>query len=70
MTANTRLIEASRAVIAAEDMPRPKREMNGSEWLRWEADKLESRETALKDLREALKEIDVIEKLGKGEDAA
>jgi hypothetical protein len=57
MTDYTRLIEAARAVIAAEDM-REEPAPTTSAWLRREAEKREAQEQAIKQIREALDEID------------
>jgi hypothetical protein len=58
VTDYTRLIEAARAVIAAEDMQKPEPAPSTSAWLRQEAEKREAQEKALAQLREALGEID------------
>lgn len=58
MTDYTKLIEAARAVIAAEDMRDTGPAPSTSAWLRREAEKREAQEQAIKQLREALDEID------------
>lgn len=58
MTDHTRLMEAARAVIAAEDIQDTEPAPSTSAWLRREAEKREAQEKALKQLREALEEID------------
>ncbi|HKJ60395.1 MAG TPA: hypothetical protein VKA94_00165 [Hyphomicrobiales bacterium] len=57
MTDYTRLIEAARSVIAAEDI-REEPAPTTSAWLRQQAEKREAQEKALAQLREALGEID------------